>query len=253
MGGCSANSAMLRLHTNKLHRQIAPNIACDIVSKRLAAGAIVPSEPQLVSTYGVSKTVARETVQVLEAAGLVRIQHGKRTVVLDEEDWDILCSLVQEAYRAEHLAGALISELYEVRLQLEPRAAGWAALRANERQVEQILQKLEAMRQSLSATQSFLEHDREFHLAIVRAASNRVLRAVLRDIHELLITSWVLTELSVEDVQTVFEQHERIALAIRRAQARNAERAMRDHLEWAIEKDHFLDGRIGRTRIRSRT
>jgi DNA-binding FadR family transcriptional regulator len=237
--GYCVSEAMLKVRSSKLHEQIAPHIARDIISKRLPAGSTIPSEPQLVSAYGVSKTVARETVQVLEAARLVRIQHGKRTVVLDEEEWDILSSLIQEAYRAEELAGPLVSELYAVRLQLEPQAARWAAMRATPQQVERIWEILEAMRRSLGITHPFLEHDREFHVAVVRAGCNRVLRAVLRDIHELLTTSWVLSELSMEDVQTVFHQHERIALAIRCAEPDEAERAMREHLEWAVAKDRL--------------
>ena len=235
----------MRVRTNKLHQQIAPQIARDIVSKRLPAGATIPSEPQLVSTYDVSKTVARETVQLLEGAGLVRIQHGKRTVVLGEEDWNLLSSLIQEAFRAERLAGPLINELYEVRMQLEPQAARWAAMRASPEQVAQIWRILEDMRQSLAVTQQFLEHDREFHVAVVRAASNRVLRAVLRDIHELLTTSWVLTHLSGQDVRTVFSQHEGIATAIRDGNPVAAEEAMRTHLEWAVDKDRFIRGDTG--------
>ena len=230
----------MRIRTSKLHQQISPQIARDIVSHRLPAGSTIPSEPQLVSTYDVSKTVARETVQALEAAGLVRVQHGKRTVVLGEEDWNLLNSLVQEAFRAERLAGPVINELYEVRLQLEPQAARWAAMRASPEQVAQIWLILEAMRESLMLTQRFLDHDRDFHVAIVRAASNRVLSAVLRDIHELLTTSWVLTKLSIEDVRTVFSHHERIAVAIRNGKPADAESAMREHLEWAVQKDRFV-------------
>jgi len=88
---------MIRPRTAKLYEQITPQIARDIVSRRLPPGATIPSEPQLVATFGVSKTVARETVQVLEAAGLVRVQHGRRTVVLDEQEWNILSLLIQEA------------------------------------------------------------------------------------------------------------------------------------------------------------
>src|SRR6476469_4059187 len=169
MGGCSHSSAMIRPRTAKLYEQITPQIARDIVSRRLPPGAPIPSEPQLVATFGVSKTVARETVQVLEAAGLVRVQHGRRTVVLDEQEWNILSPLIQEAYRTENLAGPLIGELYEVRLQLEPQAAHWAAERATPLEVQQIGDILEAMRQSLSAKHPFLTHDQEFHIAVVQA------------------------------------------------------------------------------------
>jgi GntR family galactonate operon transcriptional repressor len=228
---------MIRPRTAKLYEQITPQIARDIVSRRLPPGATIPSEPQLVATFGVSKTVARETVQVLEAAGLVRVQHGRRTVVLDEQEWNILSPLIQEAYRTENLAGPLIAELYEVRLQLEPQAAYWAAKRATALEIQQIRDILEAMRQSLSAKQPFLAHDQEFHVAVVQAAANRVLRAVLRDLHEVLISSWVMTDLSLNDLRTVFDQHQRIADAIIASNGPDAERAMRDHLEWAVVKD----------------
>lgn len=231
---------MIRPRTAKLYEQITPQIARDIVSRRLPPGSTIPSEPQLVATFGVSKTVARETVQVLEAAGLVRVQHGRRTVVLDEQEWNILSPLIQQAYRDENLAGPIIAELYEVRLQLEPQAAYWAAKRATPEAMQGIREALEAMGRSLMAKQPFLDHDQEFHVAVVRAAANRVLRAVLRDLHEVLISSWVITDLSIEDLRTVFEQHKRIAEAIGRADAPEAERAMRDHLEWARAKDRLV-------------
>lgn len=78
----------------------------------------------MVATYEVSGTAARETVQTLEAVGLVRVRHGRRTVFLDEDEWDILGPLVQEVYRAENLALVLVAELHEVRMQLEPTGNG---------------------------------------------------------------------------------------------------------------------------------
>lgn len=231
---------MIRPRTAKLYEQITPQIARDIISGRLTPGSTIPSEPQLVATYGVSKTVARETVQVLEAAGLVRVQHGRRTIVLDESEWNLLSPLIQEAYRSENLAGPIIAELYEVRLQLEPQAAYWAAERAGPGETLAIDAALNAMRDSLTSQVPFLDHDQEFHVAVVRAAANRVLRAVLRDLHEVLISSWELTDLTSEDLHTVLQQHERIAREIGSANAPGAEQAMRDHLEWARTKDRMV-------------
>jgi DNA-binding FadR family transcriptional regulator len=231
---------MIRPRIAKLYEQITPQIAGDIVSGRLPSGSTIPSEPQLVATFGVSKTVARETVQVLESAGLVRVQHGRRTIILDEGEWNILSPLIQEAYRAENLAGPIIAELYEVRLQLEPQAAFWAAERAKPGEVKAIRNALDAMRESITSKQPFLEHDQEFHIAVVRGAANRVLRAVLRDLHDLLISSWEMTDLTTEDLRIVFDQHERIAQEISNADGPGAERAMRAHLEWARAKDRMV-------------
>lgn len=231
-----------RLRSSKLHEQLGARIAREIVSLRLATGAPIPSEPELVAEFAVSKTVVRETVQALAAVGLVRVQHGKRTVVLPETEWNILSPLVQEAYREEDRAGGVVEELYEVRLLLEPPAARWTAERADADQLREISSIVGAMEASVEDHAIFLEHDRVFHFAIGTAASNRVLRAILRDIHELLNTSWSLTELSSSEVETAFGQHARIAAAIAAHDGPGAEAAMRDHLAWAAGTDRVAGG-----------
>lgn len=234
--------AISPLRPNRLHEQLAAQLCREIVSGRLPTGASIPSEPELVRQYGVSKTVVRETIQALASTGLVRVQHGKRTTVLPESDWDILSGLVQEASRAEGLAGAMIDELYEVRLALEPRAARWTAERAEPADRDAIARTVGAMRDALrdgagDASERFLAGDREFHVRIASAASNRVLRAIVRDIHELLTTSWRWSVLSASQMETAFRQHESIAQAISAGDGAAAQSAMRAHLEWAAETD----------------
>lgn len=228
-----------QLRLRKLHDHIAARLAREIVSGRLPAGAPLPSEGDLVANYGISKTVVRETVQALAFAGLVRIQHGKRTVVLPETERDILSPLVQEGFRAEGLAAELVAELYEVRLLLEPQAARWTAARATCTQLGEIHSLLEAMGAAIGDVSTFLDYDRAFHFAIGTAASNRVLRAILRDIHELLSTSWSLSELGTDELETIFRQHTRIAEAIAARDEAAAEQAMIDHLTWAVRTDRL--------------
>jgi DNA-binding FadR family transcriptional regulator len=230
------------MRSSKLHEQLGARLARDIVSRRVDADTAIPSEPELVAEFGVSKTVVRETVQALAAAGLVRVQHGKRTVVLPETEWNILSPLVQEGFRVEGLAGRLVEELYEVRLLLEPQAARWTAERADAEQVEEIRSLVRAMAESLERPTIFLSHDRVFHFAIGTTASNRVLRAILRDIHELLNTSWSLTDLSPQEIDSVFRQHSAIAEAIEAHDGAAAEHAMREHLVWAAKTDRFTEG-----------
>jgi DNA-binding FadR family transcriptional regulator len=245
---------MNQLRSNKLHEQLAARLCREIVSGRLEPSAAIPSEPELVAEYGVSKTVVRETVQALAAVGVVRVQHGKRSVVLPEPDWDILSSLVQEAYRAEDLAGSLIDELYEVRLVLEPQTARWTAERARPDQLAEIERMIGGMAESRDLAGSedgyrrFLDFDRDFHLAIGAAASNRVLRAIIRDIHELLTTSWLLTVLSRREVENAYRQHVRIGEAILARDPDGAAQAMKSHLEWAARTDRFASAASRRAR-----
>lgn len=51
------------------------------------------------------------------------------------------------------------------------------------------------------ANDEFLASDREFHVRIASAASNRVLQAIVRDIHELLTTSWRWSALSPSQLE----------------------------------------------------
>ena len=241
-----------QLRPSKLHEQLVAHICAEIVSGSLPAGSLIPSEPELVATYGVSKTVVRETVQALAALGLVRIQHGKRSVVLAEADWNILSPQLQEAYRAARLARPLVQELYDVRLILEPQAARWTAERRSSEHCRDLQRLLGSMKESSPDTPNgaadFLDCDRVFHLIIATASANRVLRAVVRDVHELLTTSWLLSDLSRDDFSAIYDQHSLIAQAIIDRDGSRAESVMREHLEWAAAKDRTaereLDGAI---------
>jgi GntR family galactonate operon transcriptional repressor len=230
----------IRPKSQKLHVQLAEQLAREIVSGRLAPGGPVPSEPQLVAEFEVSKTVVRETLQLLAAARMLNIQHGKRTLVNPLEEWNILNPLVQDAYRAEGLAGPMVQELYEVRLLLEPQAARWTAERAPQAQLDEIQRLVDEMGEAITANgeQRFLEHDRSFHAAILgRGAANRVLHAILYDIHALFSTSWALTKLTAAQRALVLEQHRRIAEAVVQRDGEAAAEAMREHLIWAAETD----------------
>ena len=87
----------------------------------------------------------------------------------------------------------------------------------------------------------FLECDRVFHLIIATASANRVLRAVVRDVHELLTTSWLLSDLSRDDFSAIYDQHSLIAQAIIDRDGSRAASVMREHLEWAAAKDRTAE------------
>ena len=74
----------------RLSQQLSTLLAAEIVSGRIGVGEAFPSSEEIVNRFGVSRTVARETVQALAMLGMVNIQHGKRTEVCPPEDWDIL-------------------------------------------------------------------------------------------------------------------------------------------------------------------
>jgi GntR family transcriptional regulator, transcriptional repressor for pyruvate dehydrogenase complex len=230
----------------RLSQQLSTLLAAEIVSGRIGVGEAFPSSEEIVNRFGVSRTVARETVQALAMLGMVNIQHGKRTEVCPSEDWDILSATVQEALRREGTAGPLLHDLYEFRLLIEPQAAAWMAESGADEDLADLGALADTMERVVGTELSVakvMEADRSFHDLVARASDNRVLAAVSRDIREVVGTLWGFSNLDEAGAARVAEQHRRIADAVQARNARRAADAMRDHLRWAAEADlHGLGG-----------
>lgn len=238
-------AAMEDLKAQRLSDQLTTRLAAEIVSGRLAAGQNFPSAEEIVSRFGVSRTVARETVQALSMLGLVHIQQGKRTEILPSEEWDILSSVVQEALRREGMAVPLLRDLYEFRLLIEPHAAALMAEHGSDKDLASLAElaaEMERIADADGPASSVLIADREFHDLVARASENRVVRAVSRDIREVLGTLWGLSRVGPSESRSVAQQHRKIADAVVRRDPEGAAEAMREHLSWAAQADlHGFD------------
>src|ERR671916_1253215 len=65
----------------KLRDQVADMLLEMIMSGEYQAGERLPPERILVEQIGVSRTVVREALNLLETRGLIRIEHGRGAVV----------------------------------------------------------------------------------------------------------------------------------------------------------------------------
>jgi DNA-binding FadR family transcriptional regulator len=229
------------LREPRLRERLAARLAAEIVAGRLAPGDVFPSTEEIVRTYGISRTVARETVQTLSMLGLIRVQHGRRTEVQPPEEWDVLSPVVQGAFRrGETEVGQILRDLYAFRLLIEPQAAAWTAERADESELKELRSLTEHMSALAAAgaqSQAVMAADRNFHDRIARASGNVLVAAVSRDIREVVTTLWTLSRLNTEDIQCVAQQHDAITAALSRRDPEGAAEAMREHLSWASRLD----------------
>jgi GntR family transcriptional repressor for pyruvate dehydrogenase complex len=226
----------------RMHERLAVALGREIVSGRVGEGSPFPTSDALTETHGVSRTVAREALQALAASGLVRIQHGKRTVVNGVADWRFLDILVQRAMQEEELPEKLVRDLYEARRCIETETARLCARRRSDETVETLERILEEARAMLSGnemTPSVLNRgvrfDRAFHGTIADGSGNVVLARAVRDTHRGLVTSWHLSNLDPGRLQLILEQHTDILKAIRRRSGSGAADAMQRHVEWSLE------------------
>lgn len=220
----------------RLSDAVVSDLVREIISGRLAPGSTLPSEPELVSAYAISKVVVRESISSLQALGLVAVQQGKRTVVLDQREWDVLSPVVQEAFRAEGRGHELIRQLHEARLIIEPAAAALSAERATPDRVQELgvlVDRLEEIAGGSRNLEAFLKTDRAFHDVIARAGDNVALRAMMRDLHRFMSFNWEDSKIRRSELAMLVGHHRRIAEAIARRDPDGARQAMLDHISWA--------------------
>ena len=166
------------------HRTILAEVGRRIVRGELAEGSTLTLD-QLGETYGVSRTTAREVVQVLVSMGLVESRRRTGIRILPRDRWDdfdpaVIRWRLEGADRVEHL-----HQLAELRAAVEPSSAALAAAHADAEQRAEIVRLAEEMERSGAAgdLRTFLEQDVAFHRLLLRASGN-VMFARLGDVVE---------------------------------------------------------------------
>ena len=73
-----------------LHGHVVDELGRRVVGGRWAPGAPLPNEDDLVAELGVSRTVVRESIKVLQAKGLVEVRPKTGTRVRPRRAWHLL-------------------------------------------------------------------------------------------------------------------------------------------------------------------
>ncbi|SCW34741.1 transcriptional regulator, GntR family [Rhizobium mongolense subsp. loessense] len=168
------------------------------------------TEAQVCRETGVSRTPVREAFLRLEADGLLRILPKK---------------------------GAYIAPITEIEVDAIMQARGlveeWCAQQASRfgvdlaAELDRLIAQQEKVRNDRVA---FIESDREFHRAIVRAAGNPVLATFYESLRDKQVRMGVHAISVGRRVDEVLSEHRAIAQAIRTSQADEAAAAVGVHL-----------------------
>jgi GntR family transcriptional regulator, transcriptional repressor for pyruvate dehydrogenase complex len=183
----------------------------------VGVGERLPSEAALAARYSVSRTVVREVLRSCEALGLTVTRTGKGTFVVAQRP----AQLLFDGFSSAHLM--------EARPHIEVPAAGLAAIRCTEQDVETLQKLIEAM-DAETDDQVWVGLDASFHLAVAEASGNPVFTQVLASIRTALAgQSGMLNAGGRRSASN--REHRSIAAAIARGSAVEAEDAMRFHLD----------------------
>ena len=162
----------------RLRGAVANRLGVAILSGEFAPGDTLSGEIAFSEALNISRSAYREAIQVLTAKGLVESRPKAGTRVLPRQRWNLLDPDVL----AWAFMGApdeqLIRSLFELRLIMEPAAAGLAATRRDRDDLKAMKDGLIGMRRHSLATDQGRLADRQFHDAILQATRNDALIAL---------------------------------------------------------------------------
>jgi DNA-binding FadR family transcriptional regulator len=145
-----------------------------IVSGELAPGSTLPSEPELVEQFAISRTVVREAMKCLAGKGLVEIKTRVGTRVRERSYWHHLDTDVMVWYYETGPSMEVMRAIKDLRRVLEPEAAARAAVRGSETDIANIAAAYEDMVKSVGNVNANADADLRFHTAIFAATQNMV-------------------------------------------------------------------------------
>jgi len=200
-----------------------------IDSGALPVGSQLPTEPQLEIQFGVSRTVVREAIAELRAAGFVTPIQGKGIFVAEQSRTSAVDLTPGEIQSIPQTL-----EMLEFRMAVETEAAAIAAYRRSAEQENAIRAAHLDMHGRVEKQQPTSEADFAFHTAIGAATNNRYFVDALHRFGPRAIPrSQFPTLPSANDpayLAGVVAEHERILDAISDQDPEAARAAMREHL-----------------------
>ncbi len=210
-----------------LHDALIEQWGSDIVAGRRPAFSRIASD-QAAQELGVSRTVVREAVRVLESLGLVEIRQRVGITVQPPERWSPFDSRVLRWRLAGPDRMAYLRSLSELRSAVEPLAAGLAARRATPAQCGALAAAVIGMASTSRAAnaEEYLRHDVEFHRTLLDSAGNPMLAglgAVVVAVLEGRTEHAMMPAVADADALRL---HGEVAAAVQRGDAQSAEAAM---------------------------
>lgn len=217
---------------------MAPSLYATVLDRlgvAIVDGTIPAGERMLLSDvedrFGVSRTVARDVVKVLESLGLVVTRRRAGIVVLAQPAWQVLDPAVIQwrlrgAQRREQL-----SSLVGVREAIEPRAAALAAEAATDAAASRLVELAAEMtalgRRDLGRSAAYLGADIEFHHLLLTTSGNEMFAAMSGMIEAVLRGRSELGLTPARPDDRALASHEQIAAAVLRHDPAAAEQVSR--------------------------
>lgn len=209
-----------------LSQVVADQISDLIMSGELNEGDRLPSERELAEEMGVSRTVVREAIKLLRAAGLLRVRVGIGSfVTLPSRN-----ILEEPLSRFSTPERRKIAELIQLREAIEPPITALAAQNATSEDIAKLEQAIEEMGANLTNPQEYIVADNVFHNTLAEATQNSLFQLIVHSIVDLLQESRRLAVSSPGAAERSSYHHRQILEAVKAKDVEGAQEAMIAHM-----------------------
>jgi len=227
----------------RVRHNVTAAIGADICGGRFPPGTVLPRESDLCATYGVSRTVIRESLKVLETKGLVHGRPRVGTLVLDRSEWNVLDAQILEWMGPDVLSAELLSSILEARRTVEPAAAFLAASRATAQEIADLERACDEMGDAERDLEVFTAADTRFHETLLRASHNKVFQQLSSIIHAALSHALHASNRAAVKRDEALHVHRDLVDALRMRDAVRAEACSRNILDLAARDLSSLIGK----------
>lgn len=214
----------------KPYQEIGEDLRAQIMQGLYPVGSRLPPERNIAEKYGVSRTIVREALLMLELQGTVDIRQGSGVYVMripqenDSEEEQMLNSDVGPF------------EILQARQLLESNIAAFAAKMATRADIDNLKRIIEQEQRAIAANDTTQDNSKMFHLVLAGATQNQMLLTTVEKIWLQMDSSPLWQQFNAHIASRVYRlkwlgDRQTILAALRRRDVMGAWQATWQHLE----------------------
>lgn len=221
------------IQRRKLYQEVIDRLMHRIETGELNPGDQLPSERELMETYGVGRVAVREALQDLARSGIVEISHGERARVVTPTASLLIDQIAEGARHLLRIQPETLEHLKEARIFLETGMVRIAAEKATNEDIDRLQAQLDLQRSALVNIDQFLKHDMHFHREIARISGNPIFSSIVEALFGWASAHYQSIIRAPGAEQLTLSEHQKIIDSIASHDAEAAVKAMSDHLNRA--------------------
>ncbi|MEG0752912.1 MAG: FCD domain-containing protein, partial [Angelakisella sp.] len=175
-----------------------------------------------------------EAIQKLTAKSIREVRRGKGTYVIDDSQ-----SFSSNIFANLSYTGIRLKDLYEIRLIFEPQAAYYAAQRATDEELKQILEYGKILEEKLLKGEDCVEINRLFHNSIAFSTHNEFMVRLVPIINSEIVRIFSETNIKQVSHKYTFSDHQMILNYMESREAQGARVAMELHILHSMKDYDF--------------